>query len=1014
MQAVYMNARAMASIVGTDLEGPSPDQEFLKQLFYHLVQDSRFAEASRVACIYSARAEPSQKIELIAYLLQEKLVPDLVRAEALYEYADLLQEANQVKQSDAQLEDAEKLYKKVGHAYGVLMIEMRRCTRQASRKSTTQVTERLYQIKQQLESIGYWEGARQAIKALYEIAQVSLDNELKNELDRELLRLRDIRGCPLDWVSQQLVTLATWDFSGANSAKMLSSLEALYESLNGMEAPRLRETTAYILSEKYKGLGEISKSAEWARINPEAYPNRWRFVYGADQFYKQLEETTEPADPDIEYEMLRTELARCAEDISAVTTPIGERYLGVMKVSSMCNFYLNQFQLRGFERTKSLVETCLEFAEARLDNLPPAGSKLWKGNLFEIRARLKFIEAHIEQPPNLNRVRASLTLYEQALAVYKSAGFAFQMASAQSQVGTCHQLLWLFEGAAPESLEFESAIECYESAATGLAQTPAPFISRRMNARILLELWSKGYLNNVKFRRPRVLFRYLGISRWSRIFRWMRLSKSIGSKGAAFFVWLGYKIKLPLEETLKWLDIAEKLTDQERHDLSALNSKQAILAKQGLRRDENVRVIYDTAVIIHMKAGDAKGLWNWLQKAKARSISDMLGLGFNLPDYLKQRVERDQKAQAMLEEEVKLIQKVNQDASDTQFYRRKELEAHRRAMQGVESLQEILVLREGRAVSHARLRGLRHHIMTKETGRRIFYVDWFTCGDKICALFVSDESDDIGYFDAQMTTIEVAEWKEAHLTSKNTKKKPLDDEDTSPLRAITRLVEPLLNVTKEGDLLVFCPTDVLHGIPMHAAVTSPEESEKPQFLIDRNPILYTSSLTIFEQCVLRAVSSRGKDTGHTEKFLAVYEQADFGLEEERYKIYKTSSKLASQVNAAVAVGSDVTRSAFKTACESDVVHFFGHFDYEAKNIMDQGLILASDNGAIKDPSTQLPEEGSHANVTEGKVSAWRRKASCPNSLSRHVLRFRHVLDEHPNVTLYPHSLCFGHSSHPAR
>lgn len=51
----------------------------------------------------------------------------------------------------------------------------------------------------------------------------------------------------------------------------------------------------------------------------------------------------------------------------------------------------------------------------------------------------------------------------------------------------------------------------------------------------------------------------------------------MGLKGGAFLPWLGYRT--PLEETRKWLDIVEGLADAKRHDLSALKSQQAILAK---------------------------------------------------------------------------------------------------------------------------------------------------------------------------------------------------------------------------------------------------------------------------------------------------------------------------------------------------------------------------------------------------------------------------------------------------
>ena len=57
-------------------------------------------------------------------------------------------------------------------------------------------------------------------------------------------------------------------------------------------------------------------------------------------------------------------------------------------------------------------------------------------------------------------------------------------------------------------------------------------------------------------------------------------------------------------------------------------------------------------------------------------------------------------------------------------------------------------------------------------------------------------------------------------------------------------------------VIIFCPTGVLHGVSLHAATLKDDGTGT---LLERNPVLYTTSMATFEQCVSKELS----ETLHT-------------------------------------------------------------------------------------------------------------------------------------------------------
>ena len=939
LQLIAAHLRSLAAAFGVNAHAPGPSQEAWAALFHQLVQKNRFAEALRVAKIHSTFATSSQRMTLVETLLNIDVLPDLVRAEAHDEYGILLRERLQADQSSAQFKLAEELYRKIGHATGPLLIEVRRLTRSIGTQSPGDIVARLFGIKAELEDLGYWGGSLQTVQALYEVAMHEVDDELRRSLDRELLRLKDLKGSSLDWCMQQSVVLTRWSFSGENAGILLASFEALYQTLSTMEAPRLRESVATKLRDHYQQLGDPAKAAEWANEAPDAQPVPWRYLHGKDDFYNQVESPTykSPLSLEQELEELRAELARTVFLISADEVPMQERYVSVMKISNLANQYVNKHKLLGFERAKVLAETCLAVLPEQFQHLPTAHLPQWESNILQTRAHILSIEACQDGMPNVELLNTALTLRKKAYQILAKGGNIFQASLALQQIGNCYQTLWISERLSGGSQGFEKAVHYYEAAKEGLSKTAATVQdSRKFTVRLLAGLWFQGFEHRVTIYRPRALLRLahwlLEKTRLSRLFwipdslrrfKWPRMLTTIGVRTIS-----------PLEETIKYLHQGEALADEQRNDLSALNTKQAIIAKQALRKTDNSTVLYDIGIRINMLSENIEGVWYWLQKAKARSLSDLLGLGINVPEDLAARIDADSKARIALEEEKALLAKIEQDKTDSQFSRRQELEALRKNMHRIECLDELLKLREGQSVSPARLRDLRN-VQGSAGDRHTFFADFFIVNGNVCMLAMCDVLDGITFFGLDTTAAQVTEWRKRYMTGD-----PLSTTDIEPLQELAKLVEPLVRLTEAGDLLVLCATDTLHSIPLHAATIS-ADSDKP--LIERNPIVYTSSMTIFAQCVSRAATAVKVEKARSATLCAVYEQpgAD-GWERERERVYATSCKVAARFDGATFLsGGDVTRAGFQDACQSHVVSFYGHHDFAAPNVMDQGLVLAS-------------------------------------------------------------------------
>lgn len=930
-----------------------------------LAIQQRFFEAEpslslQVLILRCGLAGEATKASLLEDFLTHNL-PDVIKADALAELSDTLRILDRREEAVSMNEAAENLYRTAGQVTGPLLMRIERCRMEPvggdPDLDLNTLKSKLLVLKVELESRKHYAGAVAAIKWLYHVAGLQGDDVLRVELDKESFRFADIQGFSLSWILEQEAAIRRWERAGPSTGQMLRYLEDVYYTIEKTEAPALSFGIAYILSVRYRTLGDDATSENWAAINA-ARPNlqrHTRFLAGQDDFVRALENTTSaPEDLEREMEELQEELHRVDEDINSASVRADERYLGIMKVVTLTSLYISQYGLRGFPRSRELAESCFKTADKLLTILSDSHQTEWRAAVLESKAQMLFIQ-HSAFPKPEPRVIAdilnkevlcqSFEMYTEAERLYATVNQTQKVANCQFSLGYCYKQMLLLDDDQSTSLYFGLAAKMFEKAFE-VTKVTGSDLQQILGAKNLLKHWYEG----------------------------CQRQRNVDSRDA-------------LQETERFVKELDAIIDRQRSDLSALGTKEAILAKQNLRHSEHAGIVYDIALRLSAATGRKKDLWQWIQKNKARSLSDLLGLGAHIPLNLRQRITSKPVELELLMKEEHLVTSIQGMASPKRFFARKELETHRQAMRDHDNLLELLDIRTGAPVSLQRLQQTTL-MVPSPTKRLTWFVDWLIADGDVSYAIVSNGGEQYYIGDTSATSAQVDRWVKDNLdgVEKPFNAPQIDAEDAfKPLIWLKELIEPILKLTAPGDLLVLSATGKLHRVPVHAAVIDQKKiSERTCFttLIERHPVVYVPSMTVFEQCMSRKASmepnSRGarieaNPDGAEGIVLGVYEDADPdnpGWEVEQCNIYDMCDTVSATMNWGKAhCGKAASRTVFETACQADIVHFSGHFRHEGP-VLDQGIVLAptEDAAPSNDSGPDAPTESPVKAMAEASIS----------------------------------------------
>ncbi|KAK4097191.1 hypothetical protein N658DRAFT_510599 [Parathielavia hyrcaniae] len=363
---------------------------------------------------------------------------------------------------------------------------------------------------------------------------------------------------------------------------------------------------------------------------------------------------------------------------------------------------------------------------------------------------------------------------------------------------------------------------------------------------------------------------------------------------------------LARDQTRSYLRMAKKELDRARRDSSTLSKSAAVMSKMSARATSMATNLYSSAFELAMAIGSPSYLWRWVQDSKARSASDLLALGISVPETLRNAITHSGHTMLLFEEESSIMERLNSAKGTTLVVLRQRLERLRERMEKDELADAILALREARpttleallavtqteeepASSGASVRSSTRienpDLRRAQPPRRVLFVDYgFHQGKGFIVVTDGNRPNSLW---VNVTIQEASRWKEDWLAPRppDSVMSPagaaaerydpfLRDEEDAALGWLSRLANPLLRFSKAGDLLVLCPSETIHGIPIHAAKLRPEAGTgEPLCLIERNPVVYTASMTITQRCMARATSppdATATGNNSSNKILGVY------------------------------------------------------------------------------------------------------------------------------------------------
>jgi hypothetical protein len=274
--------------------------------------------------------------------------------------------------------------------------------------------------------------------------------------------------------------------------------------------------------------------------------------------------------------------------------------------------------------------------------------------------------------------------------------------------------------------------------------------------------------------------------------------------------------------------------------------------------DTSSRDLFDIGIDLALALGDLEALWDFVEGSKARNLAEMLGSTMTVPSAFVHELAADPLAFSLWNDAESLGRRIVDLPRQARRSARAKLSQLRASMRTMPAFHDILSLQDGDPVSLTELwSAFRSNMEEKMT-----FVHWVTRksdspDEETEILLVIAQVQNTGVttphickIPHDLVTLEkVAQWKTDYLDTISFQDEELMDEIFTLL---SPLVEPLGTLSSPGDLLVFCPTGVLHSLPLHALQVT------GQILLHRNPIIYSHSISILRQCSTRAAHRPGR------------------------------------------------------------------------------------------------------------------------------------------------------------
>lgn len=892
----------------------APIVSALRLAFEHLLAAQNVRLAFRVAVALSPQ---EVKAQALSSLINQSQGSGVVKAKAQIELANILTSPAQQLQRK-ELYDLAQASIGSWHAHAAIDIAVERWAAELN-TSTSELILNIEQARLTYQELEYINGLRNLIHKHLDKASLVHDHALEERLERELESLSVQSGFVFLWAISHMNLIHRFNLWSGNDDIVWTAASTAYLQMVMYELPFQKGQCAFILCEVAMRRGDVESALEYSlKCQSEWSQCSTLSQSMSDTLRGRAELLLLKTSFNDTFEELRDRLTGWA-DRDLKESLLGE---AISKLEILLDFFFTCPHLDAAARRNSIL-SLIGRIEDILKDYPGSDKEKKLGNLSQQKAT--FLVSEGSKRTDCECELQAVQLLQQALEWYSKEVRdrpTFQTATTKQQIG----LLWHSCFTKQRTLDPSLALQCLNTAMNIFASCVEDFTTIGQAVQVTESQY------------------------------WVALTNyEAGISGI-----------ISVEDVLKALTAAERGFDERRNEISVTTGLRAVQAKQFLAKDKHVRDIYRFAFqLCILITRDEVSAWEWVQKAKARSLSDTLGLGAIVPANVRESVTRDEKAFSMFQKEQRLIDDLQHSAPAEKFSKTIELRKFRNEMREQPSLRPLFELREGVALSAKMLKEACADPATGLTSHSFLFVDWYIKTDEIhIMLYPCDGTPKRRFLGISASTVQT--WVNNNLHTKEGRIRSIHRDEShpsQPLRALDALIEPLADFSHEGQILVLSPSGPLEAIPLHALrlpAWAPSFNIKRPTLIERNPIVYCANVTAFVQCC-RAAWAKEAPQSFTSSVFSIYEPFEDAIfeEGEQLRAYQAADKLASRLQCAPTIGQ---RATVAKLChdwpQSDLIYFHGHCDPSPDTITDQSLILAADESVTSDDGLQLK---THAN-----------------------------------------------------
>jgi tetratricopeptide (TPR) repeat protein len=870
----------------------------IKDAFDVVLKRHDFCNALKLARVYRNCSDVPDSDMLMEALATDNSTPALCRAEAQALIAQKLGSLEKREEQDRLYANALQCFKDEGHSHGSLDIKIAKLCRYPLDPKEDQFEEKIAGLLKEYEALDYPAGLGSAYLELLGLAQVLHNFEVQTVTLNELERLFIASGSRLTWFMIRNSTFSRWVLTGADRGKVIIGATALWNELAQSDCSVLRGQAAQTVSHAYYALKDPEMTAEWSRKAQQDWPQ-------TNLTAIPLARGFDPRKTDQLAQFYERTIQLVEHDITRQSPEDAVEKLAVFLNQALTTRNQNDESIDVIKRALSLME---EYIPSLSD---PSMAIRQRAHLRQSQGSLLVMMSTLQAEIDLEL--AALQAFKEAKDLYLKENLIGQAAIVLQHQALVHLSIF-------QKFERRNDPETHQALENALKLFRVTLDSVKSLGLVALSWENSYWVAHCQYR------------------QWRRGS-------------------CPAETLSDSLRSAERFVDQQRQEVSILSGIEAVSTKRRLSSDEHVRNIYRFAIDVFHRRDDWQEAWQWVQKSKARSLSDLLGLGALVPQSLIDRIQEQKTTRDLYEGERKLFERLSAASDIDRFPMRIQLEHHQKTMKEHHHLKELLNMREGVPVPLEELRVASSPPGRSRQGRGIVFVDWFIAQFDISVVVIKSDGE-IAIRTLPITAADIQDWVSKYISGGTRPGSPEDDgnalsglkeddeADEGPLRQLDILVAPLNDLSSSDDLLVFCPTGILHSIPLHALRVGPERER--EILITRNPIVYCASLTSFAQCCRQASLNTPGRNSSRKSLLAVYEpwpdnprgHGAFNHEEQQ-EVYSSVRSLAQDLKGESFSGDTVTSDIVRHCLElSHLIHFHGHCDFEKEIIAEQSLQIS--------------------------------------------------------------------------